>query len=322
MSRMINWRIDPGHGQFDNKGVLDGYYEGTYMFRLAMHILDQSKKYTDMRVTSTRMRITDNPSLTARGSSAKGYDIFTSLHSNAPGVRNPKTEGFTVYDNVMSNNLEYANRLAYRGSRLMNTLNRGVRHRFGSGNWNFYTVLHRAHLAGCTFATMPEQGYHTNPDNCAWLMNDSNLQLLANLNIQVTRESFHLGEQEVLEMIGIGTVINVSSHLRVRDRPATGNVIDQLQNGTNVIVLETGINPDRRWAKIQMGSQQGFVHTGYLAVDTNFGGSGITQAQLDAEKKKVSELQSQATILNRDLNAAKADLTIIGRGHKAAAKHS
>lgn len=77
--------LDPGHGQYGNAGVIKPYYEGTQMFKLAHHLKDELEKYKDVTITITRKKVSDDPGLSVRGRMAKGYDLFLSLHSNAPG---------------------------------------------------------------------------------------------------------------------------------------------------------------------------------------------------------------------------------------------
>jgi N-acetylmuramoyl-L-alanine amidase len=125
--------LDPGHGQFSNKGVL-AYYEGTQMWILGQY-LQAEFEARGWTVTNTRPKITDNPALEVRGQMAKGHDLFISLHSNAPGPtanNYANIRGASIYDSV-ADRLDYLEvPLVAEIARLMNTPNLGVKHRWNT----------------------------------------------------------------------------------------------------------------------------------------------------------------------------------------------
>jgi N-acetylmuramoyl-L-alanine amidase len=174
--------LDPGHGQYGNKGVL-GYYEGTQMWHLGQYMQAEFEK-RGWVVKNTRPRITDDPSLRARGEMAQGCDLFISLHSNAPGTsakNYSSIRGVSIYDSV-ADELDYLEKpLAAEISRIMNTPDLGVKHwesAVTAGN-DYFGVLRNAVRVGCPDAFLIEHGYHTNEQAARWLLSQDNLMKLA-----------------------------------------------------------------------------------------------------------------------------------------------
>jgi N-acetylmuramoyl-L-alanine amidase len=183
--KMLKVVIDPGHGQYSNKGVL-GYYEGTWMWHLGQY-LQRELEARGWQVTNTRPVITDNPDLPERGQMAAGHDLFISVHSNAPGSSTTdysSIRGVTIYDSV-ADQLDYLELpLVALIAQIMGTPNRGVNHRLNTRidrqGQDYYGVLRNATtVAGCPDAMLIEHGYHTNERDAGWLMNHDNLKRLA-----------------------------------------------------------------------------------------------------------------------------------------------
>ena len=63
--------LDPGHVEGYNRGAVSGYYEGTAMYHYAQTLADKLQE-AGITVEITRAKVSDNPSLTNRGSRAKG----------------------------------------------------------------------------------------------------------------------------------------------------------------------------------------------------------------------------------------------------------
>lgn len=203
---MIHICLDPGHGQFNNPGYAKGYYEGTRMFMLAYMLKAELEKYQGLEIKVTRQVITDNPELSARGKMAAGFDFFYSLHSNAPGtIEQTGVHGVAVYDSVSRPNIPLASLMAETVAKVMGSYVRGktasnptgVQHREGSTDGvDFYGVLRSASASACKSSILLEHGFHTNPQESAWLMIDSNLMLLAKAEAQTIAEYFKLSTQE------------------------------------------------------------------------------------------------------------------------------
>lgn len=187
--------LDPGHGRYGNKGVL-GYWEGQQMWYLGQYLADEFRALGWI-VGITRPSINDDPSLEARGKMAKGYDLFISLHSNAPGssAKNPASiRGVSIYDSV-ADKLDYIEvPLAAEIARIMNTPNLGVKHWESATrkNKDYFGALRNAVAAGCPDAMLIEHGYHTNEIDARWLLNHNNLKRLAKAEAALVDYLFRL----------------------------------------------------------------------------------------------------------------------------------
>ena len=182
--------LDAGHGQFGNPyPILENTYEGTQNFKLACRLKAclEAKGFT---VLLTRSCVEDNPSLEERGKLAgdNGACLFLSLHSNAPGsATSPEAyhavRGSEVYYSLAdaARNAEIARALNAAVVSAMNTVDRGVKTRSypDRPDVDYYGVLRHAAASGCPTAFIIEHGFHTNPEDAAFLSSDECLQRLA-----------------------------------------------------------------------------------------------------------------------------------------------
>ena len=188
--------LDAGHGQFGNPyPLLENTYEGTQNFKLAckLKVLLEAKGFT---VLLTRNAIEDAPSLEERGKLAGDSHavLFLSIHSNAPGsATSPEAyhavRGSEVYYSLADEprNAEIARALNAAVVTTMNTTDRGVKTRTypDQPGINYYGVLRHSAAYGCPTAFIIEHGFHTTPEDAAFLSNDECLQRLAEAEAEV-----------------------------------------------------------------------------------------------------------------------------------------
>ena len=182
--------LDAGHGKLGNPyPLMEGCFEGTRNFVLAGY-LRHALEARGFTVLLTRNRIEDDPSLEERGKLAGDNHaiLFLSLHSNAPGqmaspeayhaVRGAETY-YSLADEVR--NAEIARALNNAVVATMNTVDRGIKTRSypDQPRINYYGVLRHAAAYGCPTAFIIEHGFHTNPEDAAFLANDECLRRLA-----------------------------------------------------------------------------------------------------------------------------------------------
>ncbi len=319
--------IDAGHGQYGNKGVL-GYYEGTQMWYLGQYLQKELESF-GWQVTNTRPKISDDPALEWRGQQAKDQDLFVSLHSNAP----PSTtsnysniRGVAIYDSVIDE-LDYLEKpLLEVISKLMNTPNLGIKHRYNTRSdrvgQDYYGVLRNATtVAGCPDAMLIEHCYHTNEQTVRWLLNHDNLKLLAKAEAEVINTGWRtqhgeLGEEMVYVKQGQGSSANPDPN------------VYQLQDGFVKIGIEMKNPQTGRVFPIPDGSYGAATASGVRLFETRFGlpttdGSVFTanhvrellkilnanykvgvvnEAELNAEKEKVAELAKTVSELNQEVS--------------------
>ena len=188
--------LDAGHGQFGNPyPILENTYEGTQNYRLAcrLKVCLEAKGFT---VLLTRNRVEDDPSLEERGKLAGDNNalLFLSLHSNAPGsATSPEAyhavRGSEVYYSLAdeARNAEIARSLNAAVVGTMNTTDRGVKTRSypDQPTVDYYGVLRHSAAYGCPTAFIIEHGFHTNPQDAAFLADDECLQKLAEAEAEV-----------------------------------------------------------------------------------------------------------------------------------------
>ena len=182
--------LDPGHGQFGNPHTTrEGFYEGTQNFILSTHLKNELI-LRGFDVKMTREGIEENPSLEERGKMAGqlGAAMFLSIHSNAPGG-DPKSER---YSRIRGSETYYSITNEERNSIIARALNdavvatmrtedRGIKTRRypDHPDWDYYGVIRAAAQSGCTAAFLIEHGFHTNPEDSAFLQDEARLRALA-----------------------------------------------------------------------------------------------------------------------------------------------
>ena len=193
--------LDPGHGQFGNKHTTrDGFYEGTQNFILASFLKNELEAI-GFEVKMTREKIEDNPELSERGSmSGKlGAVMFLSIHSNAPGgnpadERYSKVRGAETFYSVSDceGNAPIARALNDAVVRTVGTEDRGIKTRRYPDNESvdYYGVLRSAAASGCKRAFLIEHGFHTNPEDSAFLQDSECLAKLAKAEAEVIDKWF------------------------------------------------------------------------------------------------------------------------------------
>ena len=193
--------LDAGHGQFGNPyPIMENTYEGTQNYKLACYLKDclEAKGFTALL---TREQVEDEPSLEARGKLAGdvGACLFLSLHSNAPGSATPAdvyhtVRGSEVYYSLAdeTRNAPIAYALNAAVVKTMGTVDRGIKTRSypDQPGVNYYSVLRHTAACGCPTAFLIEHGFHTNPEDAAFLSNDRCLRRLAEAEAEVIDRLF------------------------------------------------------------------------------------------------------------------------------------
>lgn len=188
--------LDAGHGRLGNPHTTkEGFYEGTQNFVLAGFLKEELEK-RGFEVLLTRNDIDDNPSLEERGTLAGKNNaiLFLSLHSNAPGSATPPDiyptiRGVCAYYSLTAPELNQplAEALVNKIAEVMNTQNRGIKTRVypDKPDIDYYGVIRNSVQSGCRRAMLIEHGFHTNPEDSAFLQSSEKLALLAAAEAEV-----------------------------------------------------------------------------------------------------------------------------------------
>ena len=200
--------LDAGHyDRYNQSNVYSSYFEGTQMWKLYNHLKIQLEKY-GFTVGTTKSTINSYPKTSGkddvykRGQMAKGYDLMLSLHSNACGTESVNRAVVIYPMSGAKNNLA-----AQLGQCVKSTMGLSsyqlMQRDYNTGdiysgvknnNKDYYGVIRGAVAVG-TPCIIIEHGFHTNTAVAKWLMNDSNLQKLAEAEAKVLAEHFGIKTQ-------------------------------------------------------------------------------------------------------------------------------
>ena len=320
--------LDPGHGQFGNKGVLS-YYEGTQMWKLGQY-LQADLEARGWTVTNTRPKITDDPALEVRGQMAKDHDLFISLHSNAPGpnaANYSNIRGVAIYDSV-ADRLDYLEvPLCAEIARIMRTPNNGVKHRWNTRDdrqgQDYYGVLRNAvTVARCPDAMLIEHGYHTNLSDAAWLLLEQNLRLLAHVEGDMIDNRWRkqhgvplIKEEDDMIFCSRGqgsTTAPDTDVLQVQTgfiklgvemkNPTTGKVFTVADGSYGPATAQGVKNFEYVYNMTQSdGSQFTDLHVRIMLQELAKLAEGISQEDFDAERKRTQEALANASQYKAEL---------------------
>ena len=198
--------LDPGHyGKYNRSPAVREYWESEAMWKLHKLLKTALEAYGIM-VKVTRTDPNKDLGLKARGQASRGCDLLLSLHSDATGSGVNESVDYVIayhlYDDkgtdVDDKSKAIAAKLAQAVAKLMGTKQGGkTASRKGSGDWNgdgvmndnYFSVLNGARLVD-TPAVILEHSFHTNTRSTKWLLDEKNLQALAETEAAVIAEYF------------------------------------------------------------------------------------------------------------------------------------
>lgn len=205
----IKIMIDAGHFAKTNRSpVVPAYYESEMNWKLQNFLKAELEKYNGVEVGTTREVQTVDLSVDARGRSSEGYDLMISLHSNACGTESvDRVVGIyqmeeTSLPNLAPVSYAMADRLAKVTAEVMQTegnyktynrISDDDRDQDGALDDNYYGILNGARMVG-TPCTIIEHSFHTNIRSTNWLLNDNNLQNLAEVEAATIADYYGLAK--------------------------------------------------------------------------------------------------------------------------------
>lgn len=197
--------LDAGHygKKYNRSPVVPEYYESEMNWKLHLRL----KKYLEgygFEVITTRAEQEKDLDLYDRGTTAKGCDLFISLHSNAayssgdPEAKrtaNEKVDRVDVYAPISGKCHDLAQQFADRIASVMGTAQDGyVKTRQGSSGGEYYGVL-RGAAAVCVPGLLIEHSFHTNTRAAKWLLDDANLDKLARAEAEILAKYYGMEAQ-------------------------------------------------------------------------------------------------------------------------------
>jgi N-acetylmuramoyl-L-alanine amidase len=273
--------IDPGHAPGNANRGQNGYFEFAGMWKLSNFLKNALERYGCI-ADLTRTEHND-PSLSARGRMAAGYDLFISQHSNA---FNGAARGVEVFYSVNKpNDREFAAEMSKAISDFMNNPNRGAKTRESEKHrgQDFYTVMLEAQRAGAIHVLLVESGFHDNTFDEDILMVDDNLRQIAEIQARVIVKYLG-GEAETpttnltpITGASVATAAQMRAYIKSRNPNIAQSVLDMITIYISEGEIE-GIRGDLAFAQscLETGN---FAFIGGTAVtldQNNFCGMGVT----------------------------------------------
>lgn len=204
----IKIMLDPGHSGFyyNQSPVNLNYFESGRMWKLT-EFLRESLKYYGFEVGMTRDNIYSDPELTARGAMSKGYDLFLSIHSNASASEAPNAPWIIHFTNDEKTSLDEKSKAVAHAlggviSKVMNVSDpvyytKSVDFdRDGNGYLDdeYYGVLFGAKSVGVP-GVIIEHSFHTNRKAAEWLLDETNLDKLAEAEAEALARYYGLEDK-------------------------------------------------------------------------------------------------------------------------------
>jgi len=189
--------LDAGHyGKYNRSPAVPEYYESEMNWKLHLLLKAELEKY-GIQVKLTRSNQAKDMGLVERGKASQGCDLFLSIHSNAAGSYVAENIDYpVVYVQLDGKGDTLGKQLATAIEQLMATKQKGkIATRKGGSGKEYYGVLRGAAAVG-TMGMILEHSFHTNTKATKWLMNDSNLQKMAQREAEIIAKWFDVSKTE------------------------------------------------------------------------------------------------------------------------------
>lgn len=255
--------LDAGHyGKYNRSPVNGSYYESDMTWKLHTFLKSALEAY-GITVITTRKNQASDLALEARGKTAKGCDLFISVHSNACGT---ESVDYPLACCCVSGKVDtIGKKLADTVASVMGTRQSGriIKKRGDSGDW--YGVLRGAAKVGVP-GVLLEHSFHTNAKATAWLLSDSHLKKLAEAEAQTIAE--HYGIKKASQSVPTAApesggqkspssymVKIICDALNVRSAPGLSSQVKSVvHKGEAFTIVETKSIGSVQWGKLKSGA--------------------------------------------------------------------
>ena len=276
--------IDAGHyGKYNHSPVINEYYESDMTWKLHLLLKKHLERY-GFEVITTRKEQAKDLALYQRGATSKGCDLFLSLHSNACGTES--VDRVDVYAPISGKGHDIAKKLADCIAATMETKQAGfVKTRKGENGGEYYGVIRGAVAVG-TIGLLVEHSYHTNTRSTKWLLNDDNLDRLAQAEARVLAEHFGMEVEAEEEAVKPGytpisgkaqaAVEQMTAYIKAKNPSVAQSVIDMIPLYLSEGAAE-GIRGDVAFAQSCLETGNFAFKGSAVTLDqNNFCGMGVT----------------------------------------------
>lgn len=181
--------LDAGHyGKYNRSPVVGEYYESNFTWRFHLMLKKALEAY-GIEVIKTRTVQSADMGLYTRGQKAKGCDLFISVHSNACNSEAVDYPLACCCINGKADSLGL--KLAKAVAAQMGTRQAGRITKRRGEDGDYYGVLRGAAAVGVP-GILLEHSFHTNTAATKWLLNDANLEKLAQAEAKVIADHYKI----------------------------------------------------------------------------------------------------------------------------------
>lgn len=189
--------LDAGHYKGYNQGVVKSYYEGNVVWKLTNLQKKYLEEYENVTVILTRADISKDLSLSARGNTARGCDLFISNHSNSADKETVDRPVIIYpYDNKNKADV-LGKKLGTKIQEIMNLKQNYEMYKRTHNGGEYYGVMRAARATGCPSYYILEHGFHSHKNTCNWLLKDENLEKLAKAEVEVIAKHYGLKKKTI-----------------------------------------------------------------------------------------------------------------------------
>lgn len=299
--------LDAGHygNRYNQSYPVPAYYESNMAWTLHLLLKKHLEGY-GFEVITTRAKKESDLSLYNRGAKSKGCDLFISLHSNAAYNRNDSAEKkaknepidrVDVYAPISGKGHDIARKLADCIVSVMGTRQGGnVKTRKSGSGGEYYGVIRGAVAVG-TVGLLVEHSFHTNKRSAEWLLDESNLDKLAQAEARVLAEHFGMvGNTETAQLAKPEPEkTKLGDRLLKNTRPMIeGDDVKDMQKRLNALGYDCGKADGIFGANTEKGVRA-FQTAAEIAVDGIFGKNSLA-ALKKAEGQKTLEAVADEVI--------------------------
>lgn len=242
-SKQIKIMLDAGHyGYYNRSPVYSSYYESKMSWTLHNYLKTELEKYDGFQVGVTRKSQSKDMNVYYRGTAAKGYDLFLSLHSNATSSKS------TDYPLIITQKGNTGDKLAKNlGKAIEDTMNTKQAYKVwqklnSDGKTEYYGVLRGSKAVG-TKGMIIEHSFHTNLAAAKWLSSNTNLKKMAQAEAEVIASYYGMSESSIGNNGSSGSSDSSGSSGGAADtgtttsKPAVSNVVSSSQKVKVIVSL-------------------------------------------------------------------------------------
>lgn len=298
--------LDAGHyGKYNRSPVVPAYYESDMNWKLHLLLKKELESY-GFEVITTRASQDKDLALETRGKASKGCDLFLSIHSNAADSEavNYVVGMHQVDDNCgpMDEESRNVTKLladcvaGIMGVKAMTWSTKSSQDRDGNGyKDDYYGVLRGAHSVH-TAGVILEHGFHTNRAQATWLLDEKNLQKLAEAEAAVLAKYYGLTKKPAAPAafyrVQVGAFTKkANADKKLQAVKAAGfedafiACVDSQLWRVQVGAFAEKANAEKRMAELKAAGFSGYV--------TKLSGDPVPAAPAPVQKKTVDEIAKE-----------------------------